>query len=111
MRFRWAHPSDLIGRRTTARLGEDGLGVSHRRSVACLDGELWIVVDSLAGEGLHEWRLHWLGGDFPHDIAGEGRITLATPAGLFDVALYDDEGEDRWEEVDNGAILGEEWIG
>ena len=25
----------------------------------------------------------------------------------WDIALYDDEGEDRWEEVDNGAILGE----
>ncbi|EYF03872.1 asparagine synthase (glutamine-hydrolyzing) [Chondromyces apiculatus] len=63
-------------------------GCVHRRSVLQVDGDLWVVVDLVTGEGQHTARLHWLGGDFPHhhDPAA-GTLTLTTPSGPFCVTV------------------------
>jgi hypothetical protein len=68
-------------------------GCVHRRSVLLVSDGLWIVVDHLLGEGEHEVRLHWLGGEFPfnHDPA-LGRLELKTPRGPFTVSVYDGSG-------------------
>jgi asparagine synthase (glutamine-hydrolysing) len=56
-----------------------------------LKDELWIVVDRITGHGDHRARLHWLGGAFPHSYEG-ATLKLDTPAGPFNVSVYDDAG-------------------
>lgn len=40
--------------------------VSHRRAVISLGEEHWVVIDALESEAMHDYALHWLAGDFPH---------------------------------------------
>jgi len=44
-------------------------GCTHRRSVLFCKDELWIVADSIVGEGAHDLRLHWLCGDEGFSVA------------------------------------------
>ena len=63
----------------------------HRRDVLMLGDALWIVADTVTGEGDHTARLHWLAGEFDH--AHDGRtLTLATPDGPFTLAVFDGHG-------------------
>src|SRR5579863_2241194 len=66
----------------------------HRRAVLFLkEAELWIVVDTISGEGSHSARLHWLGGDYPFDFdRRDARLGLETPKGRFTVTVLDRTG-------------------
>ena len=57
-------------------------------------GELWVVVDTLEGEGTHELRLHWLGGQFPFR-AQEGALEL--DGGLSDITTFAWDDGLSWE--------------
>jgi hypothetical protein len=63
--------------------------VTHRRAVLSVAADLWVVVDTLEGDAQHTVRLHWLLGDFPR----YGPAGLATPSGVFEVAVFDDGGD------------------
>jgi len=56
-------------------------GVFHSRLVAQMNGDTWIVVDDLTGDGSHECRLHWLTPDFPFQIQEPGVVCLSLPGG------------------------------
>ena len=61
----------------------------HRRAVAMFGGDLVVVVDRIEGEGEHALRLHWLAGGFPFEARSrEARVTLATPEGPYQVAVF-----------------------
>jgi asparagine synthase (glutamine-hydrolysing) len=66
----------------------------HRRSVLFLKREeLCIVVDTISGEGTHNARLHWLGGEFPYSFDSDRcLLTLETPQGPFSVTVLDKTG-------------------
>jgi asparagine synthase (glutamine-hydrolysing) len=67
----------------------------HRRAVLFLkEAELWVVLDTISGEGSHRARLHWLAGDYPYDFdRREARLGLETPQGRFTVTVLDRTGE------------------
>jgi asparagine synthase (glutamine-hydrolysing) len=69
-----------------------GKGV-HRRSVLFVKDDLWVVVDTILGNGTHAIGLNWQGGDFPYE-PGEGgsQLILATPSGKFSVTVLDESG-------------------
>jgi asparagine synthase (glutamine-hydrolysing) len=68
-------------------------GCVHRRSVLFVKDDLWIVVDRVSGSGVHDMRLHWLGGEFSADYAASaGRMTQETPDGPFTVTVLDESG-------------------
>jgi asparagine synthase (glutamine-hydrolysing) len=68
-------------------------GCTHRRAVLFLKDDLWVVVDTIAGEGDHTARLHWLGGPFPFEFDAPGAsMSLATPRGEFCVTVFDGRG-------------------
>jgi asparagine synthase (glutamine-hydrolysing) len=66
----------------------------HRRSVLFLKDDLWVVVDRVAGSGVHQIRLHWLGGEFPYRPApaSHSGFTLDTPEGPFHAVVLDAAG-------------------
>jgi asparagine synthase (glutamine-hydrolysing) len=78
-------------------------GCVHRRAVLAAS-DLWIVADRITGQGGHDVRLHWLRGDFPHAQSPEGRVTLDTPAGPFEVAVFDEQGHPATGDVVRGAL-------
>jgi asparagine synthase (glutamine-hydrolysing) len=58
--------------------------------------DLWIVSDRVSGDGAHEARLHWLGGEFPWAYEpAAGRMSLETRAGEFTVTVLGDDGRPR----------------
>lgn len=65
----------------------------HRRTILFDRRETWVVVDDILGVGLHEARLHWLGGDYPYDSPGPNRLRLRTPKGDFEIAAYLGDGQ------------------
>jgi asparagine synthase (glutamine-hydrolysing) len=66
---------------------------THRRSVLFLKDDLWVVVDTIFGEGTHTARLHWLAGSFPFEFdASNACVSLATPRGEFCVTILDGAG-------------------
>jgi len=65
----------------------------HQRSILMVNDGGWIVVDHILGEGAHLARLHWLGGDFPHEYSAEkGTLTLDTGFGPFEITVCDETG-------------------
>jgi asparagine synthase (glutamine-hydrolysing) len=67
--------------------------IIHRRAVLHGKDDLWVVIDHLGGEGLHQARLHWLMGDFSHEYSPEqGCLGLKTPQGLFTTTVIDSRG-------------------
>lgn len=65
--------------------------VRHRRSVLRLPGELWVVVDTINGQGEHDIRLHWLLGPYPQ----ESPSSVQTEAGTFELVIFDGQGEEQ----------------
>lgn len=71
--------------------------VRHRRAIAEIDANIWIIVDDLSGLGEHKLCLHWLTQDVPFEVvspnalectfrAGKMRIYLSSNAdGHFDI--------------------------
>jgi len=65
----------------------------HKRSVLFLKDDVTVVVDTVMGEGVHNARLQWLGGDFPYEFDRDKcRLGLATPAGSFYASVVDSSG-------------------
>lgn len=66
----------------------------HRRTVLFLkDDELWLVADTISGQGSHHARLHWLCGDFAWRFRSDhAHLCLDTPAGVFSLTILDSSG-------------------
>jgi asparagine synthase (glutamine-hydrolysing) len=61
--------------------------VSHRRAVARIGAEHWLVLDRLdAGDSVREFRIHWLLADGEHDRDG-CRLRFRYPEGDYHVAV------------------------
>jgi hypothetical protein len=55
----------------------------HRRAILRV-GEQWLVLDRLTSAAEHQYRLHWLLMDAPHEWdKSESRVKLTTPAGYY----------------------------
>jgi hypothetical protein len=68
-------------------------GCVHRRAVCHLDDGTAVILDRISGAGEHTARLHWLGGEYPHTAdAARGAMTLHTPSGDYEVAVFDRAG-------------------
>jgi asparagine synthase (glutamine-hydrolysing) len=79
---------------------------THRRAVLFVKDDVWVVADTILGEGNHRARLQWLGGDFPWQFDLENaRLTLETPAGPFIVSVFDGSGNPY---TDANALAGGE---
>jgi len=66
----------------------------HHRSIIFAKDDLWVVIDGISGEGEHEIRLHWLGGDFPFSTDRSGSaLRINTPDGPFTLTAYDGQGQ------------------
>ncbi|MGD0626637.1 MAG: alginate lyase family protein [Thermodesulfobacteriota bacterium] len=75
----------------------------HRRSVLFVKDDLWVVVDRVLGEGEHNLRLHWLGGDFSYQTdSGNAHLVMNTGAGPFSVTVLDENGRYLAGEVVSG---------
>ncbi len=61
--------------------------VIHRRAIARVAEEYWVVVDDIIGEESHEIELHWLLADFPVKRKEEQWL-LETPQGDFAIGHY-----------------------
>jgi asparagine synthase (glutamine-hydrolysing) len=62
--------------------------ITHRRAVARLGDEAWLVVDDLVGEGKHAFCLHWLLADLPYRLDGaDCRLILTTDQGAFGIQV------------------------
>lgn len=59
----------------------------HRRSVLRVSDDVWVVVDTIAGDGDHTLRLHWLAA--PHPFVAAEALILETPAGPFRIQTFD----------------------
>jgi len=66
-------------------------GCVHARSVLFVKDDLWIVLDHIVGEGTHDLRLQWLGGEFDwaHDRSA---LRLTTPKGPFTIGVFGADG-------------------
>jgi asparagine synthase (glutamine-hydrolysing) len=104
-RFKFLYPTAArvvrfeVGRGYTRAVGEHtGYarhpgGCVHRRGVLLLDDGTTLVVDRVSGEGEHTARLHWLGGPYPHTAdEARGAMTLHTPKGDYEVAVFERTG-------------------
>ena len=69
-------------------------GCVHRRGVRLFEDGTMVVFDRITGEGEHTARLQWLGGPYPHSAdEARGAMTLHTPQGDYEVAIFDRIGE------------------
>ena len=107
-RFLWldwaqAHVSPQDGAEPSITAEHNGyhrLGVTHRRTLACLPAKGWLVTDALlplnpqAAHTMHEGILHWLLPDLPWQIT-ENQLTLQTPAGQVTLKISAFSGQER----------------
>jgi asparagine synthase (glutamine-hydrolysing) len=71
----------------------------HRRDILFLKNDTWVVVDRIVGEGVHNVRLHWLGGPFEWVSAPEmNGMDVRTTGGVFQVRTF---------AVDGSALQGD----
>lgn len=56
--------------------------VSYQRAIGRLADEGWLVLDRLSSATAHDYRLHWLLGDWPYHWQDD-LLTLQTPAGAY----------------------------
>ena len=62
------------------------LGVVHRRAVAQLGPESWLVIDGLFARDKHSYRLQWLLADLPHEFdPDKQRVSLTTVEGPYHI--------------------------
>ncbi|HEX7517217.1 MAG TPA: alginate lyase family protein [Chthoniobacterales bacterium] len=58
--------------------------VTHRRGIARLGEDRWLVLDALWCHGEHSYRMHWLLADLPYEFEEDRQqITLKTEKGLY----------------------------
>jgi hypothetical protein len=61
--------------------------VVHQRALIQVGPEAFLVLDRLQSLRPHDYRLHWMLGDFPMDYRGnDSRITLKTEVGPYNIA-------------------------
>jgi hypothetical protein len=106
--------------------GYQALGVTHRRTIERLNGEIWVGTDEISGSGSHSARLHWLIPDYrweelpqEKDIAlenilrekfpGWGQKThvgwkFHTPAGDFSLRIVSDR-DPHWNFYRAGKLV------
>lgn len=64
------------------------LGVRHRRGVVSLGHQHWLVLDRLESRRQHDYRLHWLLGDYPAQPSDDkGSLALQTPCGAYHLQM------------------------
>ncbi len=79
-------------------------GCVHRRAVLLVKDSLTVVVDRVTGEGAHTARLHWLAGPYDHAYdPATATLSLATPAGRFELATFDEQAVPMPGDVARGA--------
>ena len=62
--------------------------VAYRRGIVQLGSGRWLVLDAAESRSEHTYRLHWLMGDFPHQVSEQsGAVSLTTPAGPYHVLV------------------------
>ncbi len=71
----------------------DPIGCTHRRAVLMCGDDLWIVLDTILGEGAHGIRLQWLGkpGAWTYN-ADRASLILGSDAGDFSIQTFDSNG-------------------
>lgn len=68
--------------------------VMHRRGIAQLDDDTWLVLDCLTSDGKHRHRLHWLLPDVQHQFDTSSQyLMLKTPAGEYHLQVGTFEGQ------------------
>lgn len=76
----------------------------HRRSVLFVKDDIFVVIDSITGDGVHNARLHWLAGKYPYEFdPSKSCLRLATPKGPFSVMIFDSAGTPYAGDVVSGA--------
>jgi asparagine synthase (glutamine-hydrolysing) len=98
-KFKLLYPPDaaLLEFNANAATGEhyafrrEGGDVVHRRSVAMVGEDRWLVLDTITGSGTHDVRLHWLANDFPVELHDSG-IYLVTAEGRMSVTVHGGDG-------------------
>ena len=64
----------------------------HRRAVARLGEECWVVIDKVVTSGAHQWEVNWLFPDVPHamlsDAGIEHGLTLEMAAGGYQARWF-----------------------
>ena len=81
----------------------------HRRAVARLGDEHWLVLDGLRSSGGHVYVLHWLLADLPYRwLPGRAGVVLKAPAGPFSarVGVVEGDAEPSLVRGDGEAIRG-----
>lgn len=66
--------------------GYEALAVQYERAIGRLPNDGWLILDRLTSPAGHDYRLHWLLGDWPYEWQGE-LLLLHTPAGAYQVRL------------------------
>jgi hypothetical protein len=62
--------------------------VRHRRAIVRLDSAAWLVLDSLSSTAPHEYRLHWLLSDLPHQWDSQSsHLSMQSRTGAFHVLV------------------------
>lgn len=77
-------------------------GCVHRRTVAWIEPDLWVVVDRVQRVEGQSVRLHWQLGAFPWRQPAPHLVTLETPAGEFSLAVFSEAGVGASLEVAQG---------
>jgi hypothetical protein len=81
LRGRWRAESGRLEVFAAEHDGYRRLGLSHRRTVARVGDDLWLVVDDLLGQGEHTARGCWLLPDWPSPVLKGERLSLGLPQG------------------------------
>lgn len=61
--------------------------VIHRRTLAMVQPDTWIIIDDLVGNAANRFRLHWLTPDVPFELAASGSLRLSFKAGNVHLTL------------------------
>jgi len=61
-------------------------GCTHRRCIAVLNDDHFVVADTISGSGTHNIRLNWLCGPYTYS-ADRSKVLLATPTGPFTITV------------------------
>ena len=78
---RWRAESGRLEVFAAEHDGYRRLGLSHRRTVARVGDDLWLVVDDLLGKGEHTARGCWLLPDWPSPVLKGERLSLGLSQG------------------------------
>ena len=84
--------SCLIGRESTDGYLRLRPSAQHRRAVARLGEECWVVIDKVVTSGAHQWEVNWLFPDVLHamlsDAGIENGLTLEMSAGGYKIRWF-----------------------